>query len=62
MATCVGSTIVPLATFIIGNITLTILDLTGKPAFMLKYKIQEEKHVPVSELLSSSELVNTIQH
>lgn len=46
--TCAGSTIVPLVTFIIGNIFFLVLDLTGKPSVMLKYKIQEEKHVPVS--------------
>lgn len=43
-----GSTLAPFLTFIISNALLTFLDLTGKPAFLLKYKIQEEKHVPVS--------------
>ena len=35
-------------TFIVGNIFFLVLDLTGKPACILKYKIQEEKGVPVS--------------
>ena len=48
MCESVGSTIVPLLTFLIGNVFFIVLDLTGKPAIMLKYKIQEEKHVPVS--------------
>ena len=43
-----GSTVVPLTTFVIGNIFFVVLDLTGKPSVMLKYKIQEDKHVPVS--------------
>ena len=42
-------------TVLAGNITFTLcnsflafVDLTGKPEFMLKYKIQEDKNVPVS--------------
>lgn len=45
---CIGSTLLPLVTFVAANVFLTVLDLTGKPALLLKYKIQEEKHVPVS--------------
>lgn len=47
-----GSTIVPLTTFVVGNIFFIVLDLTGKPSVMLKYKIQDEKHVPVSDLMN----------
>lgn len=34
--------------FVVANIFFAVLDLTGKPAFLLKYKIQEAKTVPVS--------------
>lgn len=47
---CVGTTVVPLMTFVVGNVFFVVLDLTGKPACMLKYKIQEEKGVPVSNI------------
>lgn len=43
-----GSSLVPMVVFIVGNIFFIILDLTGKPAALLKYRIQEEKTVPVS--------------
>ena len=43
----VGSSMVPMVVFIVGNIFFLILDLTGKPAALLKYRIQEEKSVPV---------------
>ena len=43
----VGSSMVILVVFIVGNIFFIILDLTGKPAALLKYRIQEEKSVPV---------------
>ena len=33
--------------FVIANLFFGILDLTGKPEFLLNYKIQEEKTVPV---------------
>ena len=32
------------------NALLLILDATGKPSFLLRYKVQEEKQVPVSIL------------
>ncbi|XP_064383183.1 fatty acid hydroxylase domain-containing protein 2-like [Halichondria panicea] len=35
-------------TFTIGNIFFLVLDLTGKPSVFLRYKIQEDKGVPVS--------------
>lgn len=34
--------------YVASNAFFTYLDLTGKPAALLKYKIQEEKGVPVS--------------
>lgn len=46
---CLGSCVVPLMTFLAGNAFFLVLDLTGRPGFMLKYKIQEDKGVPVSE-------------
>ena len=33
--------------FIACNLFFAVLDLTGKPGFLLKYKIQEEKQIPV---------------
>ena len=39
---------IPLIVYLASNIFFTYLDLTGKPAALLKYKIQEEKGVPVS--------------
>lgn len=39
---------VPLVVFIVGNIFFVVLDLTGKPSALLKYRVQEEKTVPVS--------------
>ncbi len=51
MCLCVGTTIVPMLVFIVGNAFFMFLDLTGKPAFMLKYKIQEDKGVPVRVLM-----------
>lgn len=33
--------------FIVGNAFFVFLDLTGKPAALLKYRVQEEKSVPV---------------
>jgi hypothetical protein len=37
--------------YLTSNIFFTYLDLTGRPAALLKYKIQEEKGVPVSWIL-----------
>ncbi len=34
--------------FVFVNSFFAVLDLTGKPAFLVKYKIQEAKTVPVS--------------
>ena len=34
--------------FAISNSFFAVLDLTGKPEFLIKYKIQEDKNVPVS--------------
>ena len=39
--------VVFIAVFILGNAFYAFVDLTGKPAWVLKYKIQEEKDVPV---------------
>ena len=43
-----GSSVIPLIVYLTSNIFFTYLDLTGSPAALLKYKIQEEKGVPVS--------------
>ena len=37
-------------TFVVANTFFMVLDLTGKPAALLKYKIQEDKGVPVSNI------------
>ena len=44
----IGSSVVPIIVYFASNAFFTYLDLTGKPAALLKYKIQEEKGVPVS--------------
>lgn len=36
--------------FVVANSFFAVLDLTGRPSFLLRYKIQEEKTVPVSVL------------
>lgn len=36
--------------FVLMNIPFAVLDLTGFPAFLLKYKIQDDKKVPVRQL------------
>lgn len=36
------------AVFVVANSFFAVLDLTGQPSFLLKYKIQEEKTIPVS--------------
>ncbi len=43
----VGSSVIPIIVYLASNIFFTYLDLTGRPAALLKYKIQEEKGVPV---------------
>ena len=45
---CLGSSVIPMIVYLASNIFFTYLDLTGRPAALLKYKIQEEKAVPVS--------------
>lgn len=37
------------AVFIVANVFFTFVDLTARPAFMLQYKIQEDKNVPVRQ-------------
>ena len=39
--------------FVLSNVFFAFVDLTGMPAFLLKYKIQEEKSVPVSNVIRS---------
>ena len=46
----VGSWLIVVPTFVVANIFFMVLDLTGKPAALLKYKIQEDKGVPVSTM------------
>ena len=35
--------------FILANAFFTFVDVTGYPSFMLQYKIQEDKNVPVRQ-------------
>lgn len=42
-----GSVAFTAIVFLLVNIPYTVLDLTGFPASLLKYKIQDEKAVPV---------------
>ena len=48
-----GSVLSGTAAFVLVNSFFAFLDLTGKPEFLVKYKIQEEKSVPVSCWLAS---------
>jgi len=43
-----GSVAVTVVVFVVVNLPFALLDLTGSPEFLLKYKIQDEKEVPVS--------------
>jgi len=45
-----GSLLYSFAVFVVVNFFFAVVDLTGKPEFLLKYKIQEEKTVPVCKL------------
>ena len=45
---CKGTSIVAMTSFWGYNAFLLYLDLTGKPEFLQRYKIQEEKNVPVN--------------
>ncbi|XP_064636730.1 fatty acid hydroxylase domain-containing protein 2-like [Lineus longissimus] len=42
-----GTLIVTNGVFVLGNSFLVFLDLTGKPAFLLRYKVQEDQNVPM---------------
>ena len=48
-----GSVLAIFVVFVVTNSFLAVLDLTGRPAFLVKYKIQEEKTVPVSKSIRS---------
>ncbi|XP_070552709.1 fatty acid hydroxylase domain-containing protein 2-like [Ptychodera flava] len=45
---CVGSWAAPILTYFIVNSFLLTIDLTGKPKFLHKYKIQMDKNVPLN--------------
>ena len=45
-----GTTLYGYIVYILVNVFFSIVDLTGKPAFLKKYKIQEDKNFPVSKL------------
>ncbi len=47
-SSCPGSQTAGLLTFIVVNSFFAILDLTGRPEWLVKYKIQDEKTLPVS--------------
>ncbi|XP_078481000.1 fatty acid hydroxylase domain-containing protein 2-like [Ciona intestinalis] len=42
-----GTSLVHFLSFLVINIFFMYVDYTGKPAWMLKYKIQKDKHFPV---------------
>ena len=44
---CTGPWFMSNAVFILANVFFTFVDLTAWPKFMLRYKIQEDKNVPV---------------
>jgi len=50
IVTVFGSLLYSFAVFVVVNFFFAVVDLTGKPEFLLKYKIQEEKTVPVCKL------------
>ena len=43
-----GTNAVGAITYWVGSAFFTFVDLTGKPAWVLRYKIQDNKQVPVS--------------
>ena len=43
-----GSVLAGAVAYVLANAFFAYVDLTGQPAFLLKYKIQEDKDVPVS--------------
>lgn len=43
-----GTNIFTFLVFWVSNIFLIVLDLTGKPAALLRYKVQPDKNIPVS--------------
>lgn len=43
-----GSVMQGLLVFLVANSFFAILDLTGRPQWLVKYKIQDEKTLPVS--------------
>ena len=49
-----GSALVLSVVYWITNIFFMILDLNGKPAFLVKYKIEQKKNVPVRQLIWNS--------
>ena len=46
-----GSLLYTFFVYVVVNFFFAVIDITGKPEFLLKYKIQEEKAVPVCELV-----------
>ena len=46
-----GPVLITAVTLFLSNAFLTVLDLTGKPEFLLRYKMQDEKTVPVCKLV-----------
>jgi len=46
-----GSLLYTFFVYVVVNFFFAVIDVTGKPEFLLKYKIQEEKAVPVCELV-----------
>lgn len=52
------SPIIGVLAFLIVNLPFAFLDLTGRPRTLLKYKIQEEKPVPVSVMFFHVNRVN----
>ncbi|XP_005105015.1 fatty acid hydroxylase domain-containing protein 2 [Aplysia californica] len=49
LLTTVGSFVFTVSVFWLANAVLLVLDLTGWPAFLLKYKIQADKNNPVKK-------------
>jgi hypothetical protein len=48
---CIGTNLVGFLVYWIGSLFFCLVDLTGRPAWVLRYKIQGNKQVPVSKIL-----------
>ena len=60
--TAAGSPLAGFIVFVVVNLLFGFLDLTGRPRALLKYKIQENKPVPVSKYIFNCVGTNSPGH